>query len=567
MQKFHKKPGYQYLLMFASFLVFSCYSALATEYYVRTSREITSAMNGAQPGDTLTMANGIWRNEDIDFYGKGTEDNPIVLRAETPGQVILTGKSRLDVNGSYLVIDGLYFLGGYMVYYKVHIIDFQNESHHCRLTNTAMVDCNPEDWGLFYKWVRVKGTYNRIDHCYFSGKNHQDVMIKFLIPENSSSYGRFDHNYVGDIREGKTGNGWEAILIQGQNIAEDEDKAGKVIVENNFFYHCDGEIEIISLKTGDNHIRRNTFYECKGTVTCRKKTGNYIYENFFIGNGVPATGGVRMYSKGHIVKNNYFEKLNGDSWRAAIALMNAQPGLPEVENVLVAFNTIVDCENSFTFGVGESESSGRIVPPRNIRLANNLALSNSDQLIKYLTDVNDIYYEGNIMYGADLGIRPPAGIDTVDPKLYLADDGLWRPESDSPLINNAEGDYPDVAFDMDGQGRDDGEKDIGGDEFSDVPIVNRPLTRNDVGPDWINSPDLPVALFITKKGSGSGDVMLNPAGGIYEVGTVVTLTALPGITSTFNGWGGDLTGTANPDSIIMDSNKRVTATFAGPPPR
>jgi len=122
MQKFLKKPGYQYLLMFASFLVFSCYSALATEYYVTTSREITSAMNRAQPGDTLTMANGIWRNEDIDFYGNGTEDNPIVLRAETPGQVILTGKSRLDVNGSYLVIDGLYFLGGYMVYYKVHII-------------------------------------------------------------------------------------------------------------------------------------------------------------------------------------------------------------------------------------------------------------------------------------------------------------------------------------------------------------------------------------------------------------------------------------------------------------
>ena len=42
---------------------------------------------------------------------------------------------------------------------------------------------------------------------------------------------------------------------------------------------------------------------------------------------------------------------------------------------------------------------------------------------------------------------------------------------------------------------------------------------------------------------GSGNVTLNPAGGTYDVGTVVTVTATPSLGSEFSGWSGDLTGT------------------------
>ncbi|MFQ5636670.1 MAG: Ig-like domain-containing protein, partial [bacterium] len=61
--------------------------------------------------------------------------------------------------------------------------------------------------------------------------------------------------------------------------------------------------------------------------------------------------------------------------------------------------------------------------------------------------------------------------------------------------------------------------------------------------------------------NGSGSVDLNPPGGVYDEATVVTLTANPNPGSTFLGWGGDLTGGANPDSIIMDLDKNVIATF------
>lgn len=60
---------------------------------------------------------------------------------------------------------------------------------------------------------------------------------------------------------------------------------------------------------------------------------------------------------------------------------------------------------------------------------------------------------------------------------------------------------------------------------------------------------------------GSGSVVLNPSGGTYTPGTVVTLTASGVGDGVFTGWSGALTGVDNPKTITMDSNKSVTAKF------
>jgi uncharacterized repeat protein (TIGR02543 family) len=64
---------------------------------------------------------------------------------------------------------------------------------------------------------------------------------------------------------------------------------------------------------------------------------------------------------------------------------------------------------------------------------------------------------------------------------------------------------------------------------------------------------------------GNGSVSLNPAGGVYDAGTVVELTAVPASGWQFSGWDGDLSGTANPALITMDGDKTVTATFVQQP--
>ncbi len=61
--------------------------------------------------------------------------------------------------------------------------------------------------------------------------------------------------------------------------------------------------------------------------------------------------------------------------------------------------------------------------------------------------------------------------------------------------------------------------------------------------------------------AGIGTVTLNPAGGEYADGTVVTATAGTLMGSTFQGWTGDLTGTTVTQQITVNANKNITATF------
>jgi hypothetical protein len=67
------------------------------------------------------------------------------------------------------------------------------------------------------------------------------------------------------------------------------------------------------------------------------------------------------------------------------------------------------------------------------------------------------------------------------------------------------------------------------------------------------------ALTMNTAGTGAGSV--NPAGGVYQDGLALQLTPNPSPGSAFNEWSGDLTGNANPETLVMDSDKDVTATF------
>jgi uncharacterized repeat protein (TIGR01451 family) len=60
---------------------------------------------------------------------------------------------------------------------------------------------------------------------------------------------------------------------------------------------------------------------------------------------------------------------------------------------------------------------------------------------------------------------------------------------------------------------------------------------------------------------GQGVVTRTPDQATYLAGTPVQLIAGPAAAWRFVGWSGDLAGTANPDTIVMNSNKVVTATF------
>ncbi|MCL5877801.1 MAG: FG-GAP-like repeat-containing protein [Candidatus Bathyarchaeota archaeon] len=102
--------------------------------------------------------------------------------------------------------------------------------------------------------------------------------------------------------------------------------------------------------------------------------------------------------------------------------------------------------------------------------------------------------------------------------------------------------------------------------YSDAPsAASSTVFIDDVTIDSSSSPP-PTQYSLTVNVVGSGSVTKNPNQSTYISGTPVELTAVPASGWSFSGWSGDLTGSTNPATITMNSNKTVTATFTENPP-
>jgi len=466
---------------------------LAADFVVSSASDIATAMQSAMPGDNLLMTSGDWTDQHIQFSGFGTSSDPITLRALTPGGVTLNGNSRLSISGDWLVADGLNFEGGALD--SGNVVEFRGsngEATNSRFTNSAIVDYNPADINTRYFWVSMYGDSNRVDHNYFSNQDHSGVTVTVWRNDSGPDNHRIDSNYFADRPEGN-GNGFETIRI---GTSDESLSDSFTVVENNLFERTDGEVEIISNKSGANTFRYNTFRESSGTLTLRHGDGNRVEGNFFIGEGANESGGVRVIGEDQIIINNYFEGLDGRAG-GAISISGGVPGSAvneyyQVKNAIIAHNTIVNVSDAaikLDDGIG---SSGRTLLAENVTIANNLILNASPYFEG--SEGSGWTWEGNIAFGGSLGISPRIGITTgVDPELSLGADGLYRPSSTSPVIDSGSSITSGLfSDDMDGQAR-IGIYDVGADEVSSATLVRMPLEAGDVGPSWLGEtiPDPP----------------------------------------------------------------------------
>jgi len=167
------------ILLSATFMSVLPKACLAAEFLTGTADEIAPALRQASPGDSIVLSDGIWTDQYIRFEGEGTERTPLVLRAQTPGQVIFTGKSRLEISGHWLVADGLLFESGALERGQ-HVIRFtgkKGDAANSRLTNVSIVNYNPQDLCMRYFWASLFGQNNRVVHCRFEGQNHPGPTI------------------------------------------------------------------------------------------------------------------------------------------------------------------------------------------------------------------------------------------------------------------------------------------------------------------------------------------------------------------------------------------------------
>lgn len=464
-----------------------CWAAAlsAEELLLSRPAEIAAAVKKARPGDHLVLRDGTWSDADILFDAQGTAARPITLRAETPGRVILRGKSRLRIAGRHLVVAGLWFKDGEVA--SDAVVAFRRSSsqhaHHCRLTNCAITANHPLDRDDDTKWISLYGSYNRVDHCYLAGKENAGATLVVWLSETPNHH-RIDHNHFGP-RPRLGSNGGETIRVGTSDWSLHN---SRTVVEHNLFEQCNGEVEIISSKSCENIFRHNTFLECEGALTLRHGNRCTVEGNFFLGQGQPRTGGVRVIGEDHKVYNNYFAGLRGEGARAAICLMNGLPDSPlhgyfQVQRATVAFNTVIDCREDLVLGYVSDNPKGGVLPPKDCLFANNVIVGEHGPLVRTISEPENLRWENNLFHGAAVGLAPLAGIRQVDPQMERAAGGLWRPAAGSPVRGAARGDFPFVRDDIDGQPR-GAARDLGCDQRSCEPALRRPLTPADVGPSW-----------------------------------------------------------------------------------
>ena len=438
------------------------------QYTAKSATEINAIDEKLKPGDTLILRDGEWKDKGITFRAKGTAEKPITLRAATPGQVIFTGTSKLDINGQHIVVSGLVFKDTAASGDTIAL-----NGKNCRLTQSAIIG------GTSKFFVHLRGSNNQVDHCYLAGKTSESPTLQVEAEEKPNNH-LLEFNHFGP-RAPLGANGGETIRIGYSNQSMNN---SRTTVRRNFFDRCDGEIEVISNKSCENIYRANTFFECAGMLTLRHGNRCLVDGNIFIGNEKEGSGGVRIIGEDHVVVNNYVEGApRGGFWITAGVPNSPLNGYFKAKNALIAFNTIVDSSGPYfdlDSGIGTSK---RTEMPENITIADNLLVSTKGK-IDFRNRENGVYnWLGNLA-----SVKPknaPDGAVTVaDLKLKRGADGLLRPQNDALIAGAAQGGFAFPKTDIDGQTR-PAKTDIGCDQIADTPPIYGKLNATSTGPTWM----------------------------------------------------------------------------------
>ena len=411
--------------------VFISTSLSAKEWLIKDQKSYDRIINKVQAGDVIVLADGTWRDFEILFKGEGTKQHPIELKAQTKGKVILTGQSNLRLAGKYLVVSGLIFKDGYTPSSAVIAFRSNKETlaYHSRVTEVVIDNYNNPDKRESDYWVAIYGQHNRFDHNYLAGKRNKGVTVAVRLDSENSreNHHKIDHNYFGP-RPIFGSNGGETLRIGTSHYSLSN---SYTLVENNYFDRCDGEVEIISVKSGKNKILNNVFFESRGTLTLRHGNGNIIEENIFFGNGVDHTGGIRVINKDQIVRNNYIEGLTGYRFGSGFTVMNGVPNSKinryhQVENALIENNSLINVQHIQLAAGSDAERSA--VPIKSTMQNNLIYNDNGQQPFTLFDDVSGIAFKGNVA-NTVAHEKLALGINQVKIVLKLAENGLLYPKA------------------------------------------------------------------------------------------------------------------------------------------
>jgi poly(beta-D-mannuronate) lyase len=463
--------NFQLLFILTSVVFYGCEENKSSLLIpVGETNTLEEAIKNAQPGDEIILMNGVWEDLQIRFTAEGTADKPIVLRAETSGKVLIQGESDLKFGGDYLIVDGLHFTNGFSTSKSVIEFGISDDlfANHCKLVNCVIEDFNKTQRNQTDLWVLFKGRHNEMEHCYLAGKSNRGPTIRVDLEGNESikNYHKIINNHFGP-RPPKGGPSAETIQIGNSSTSM---TPSYTLVANNLFEACNGEVEIISSKSNFNEFRNNVFYKSEGSLVTRH--GNYctIDGNYFIGDEHSENiGGIRLIGSGHKVTNNYFYKLKGENFRSPLAVMNGIPKSPlnryiQVTDVVVAYNSWINCKSPLQFGVGANLDEKEVLPASEIRsdrpirttVANNLIFNKTGDPNPIVAHdrLDGINFKSNLINNQGTAFEPVDGLVSKDFELTALTENVWVPKGNLPEMEIFQGfEFDQISKDLFGVSR------------------------------------------------------------------------------------------------------------------
>lgn len=470
------------------FVLLLSLSIYAQEETVSNRTELLAAVTRVNSGVTTTiiMADGTYSDAFVNIKRTATAINPIIIKAQNPGQVFFSGNSRVAMGGAYITFKDVIFKDASCSLALTNsttiepVIKFRYDSSNvctnCTLTNVKIDGYNgtvsqsdklPADGGtgLTFKWVLLYGQYNEISFCSFLNKKGIGSVINDNRDVNTANYTKIHHNYFSD----------RTIVGSYVDDYNDQDairigNSGTSLfnsfteVYENLFNNWQGEIEIISNKSGNNKYYNNTFRNYSGSLTLRHGDNCEVFGNYFFANNNNFSGGIRVIGENHKIYNNYIEGVNStkissggtstSSNLGGINVMKGQSNSPlngyyQVKNAIITNNTFVNCDYGIRVGGGS-----QALPPLNLDVANNIFLMNSstkiaiNQLIAAESS-SPYVYTGNIRQSGVWALNGTlSNNQIVSSGLLTTGADFYRVESGSAAVNAGIGTYSFLTKDI-----------------------------------------------------------------------------------------------------------------------
>jgi poly(beta-D-mannuronate) lyase len=398
-------------------------AAVATTFNVSNNSQLNTAMSSAVSGDKIILANG-------SYTGFTVTKSGITIQAANKGSAIVSsGIIRLSkvssvtvqglkitTSGSTQTVDGESF----------PVAVWFEASNNCRLAGSTL-KLSGQASGT--QWVMLSGNSNnnRVNHNEFgsnSVKGHY-IFVRgnrtgITVPSDRTNWAngngpnnpnmarntRIDHNYFHDMAA-STG---EIMVLGGIGVAGDYQNTNTV-VESNLFVNCDGDAEIISIKSSSNTVRTNTFRTSVGTISSRAGNSNTISGNLMLQAGKTGTGGIKIYEKNHVVTGNYVDNPQdyGFVLGAGDSYTSSNFSHAQVFNASVTSNIWI---NMNTRGVIIGHGSNDKLPPTGCTFSNNALRGSASTLLDLRLPGNTVF-SNNSTSGSNPGI-PSTPLTTSD---------------------------------------------------------------------------------------------------------------------------------------------------------